>query len=101
MQDIKAQLAEELANTDWNSLIPHAKRNALIVVHESLDLVDVGVAIANDNVQLVQNWIDEQLIHKPSWDELGTWNTHPDREFSTLIVQPFVLVSAASMNNEQ
>jgi hypothetical protein len=54
----------------------------------------VGVAIAEDNVQSVQNWISELLIHKPSPDELNTWNGEPEKQFLTLIVQPFVLVRA-------
>jgi hypothetical protein len=94
MSDIINQLLEEQADTEWSSLIPHAKRDALIVVDSSLELVDVGVAVASDNVSLVQRWIDEQLIHKPSLAELSTWNDEPTKQFHTLIVQPFVLVSA-------
>ena len=40
MQDIKSQLAEELADIEWSDLVPHAQRDALIVVNESLNLVD-------------------------------------------------------------
>ena len=93
MSDIKAQLLEELADTDWSSLIPHAQRDALILVNPSLDLIEVGLAFANDNVPLVQRWISEQLICKPSAEELSAWNSQPTKKFSTLIVQPFVLVS--------
>ena len=93
MQDIKTQLTEELADIEWSSLIPHAQRDALIVVNESLNLVDVGVAIAVDNVSLVQEWIGRGLIRKPSSEQLGIWNGEPNKKFSTLIVQPFVLVS--------
>jgi hypothetical protein len=93
MSNIKAQLSEELADVEWSALIPHAQRDALIVVSPSLDLIEVGEAIANDNAPLVQEWIREQLIHKPSVDELSTWNAQPTKKFSTLIVQPFVLVT--------
>lgn len=92
MEDIKKQLNEEVDDTDWSSLIPHAQRDALIVVHEGLSLLDVGLAIANDDVMLVQNWISEQLIHKPSPEELTSWNIDPNQQFRTLIVQPFVLI---------
>jgi hypothetical protein len=46
MSDIQTQLATELAPMDWETLIPHAKRDAVIVVDEALDLLEVGVAIA-------------------------------------------------------
>ena len=95
MSDVKAQLTEQLAEVEWSDLIPHAQRDAVIVVNEELSIVDVGVAIANDNVMLVQQWIGQRLIHKPSFDELSDWNNQPDKKFSTLIVQPFVLVCAA------
>lgn len=91
--DVKNQLAEELAEIEWSVLIPHAQRDAIIVVNRSLSLIDVGVAFANDDVLSVQKWLAENLIHKPSASELSTWNLEPEQKFSALIVQPFVLIS--------
>nr|MBX2862649.1 DUF2288 domain-containing protein [Leptolyngbyaceae cyanobacterium MAG.088] len=57
------------------------------------DLVDVGVALTNDNVQSVQRWIGEQLIIKPTQDQLQTWGAMgPSNQLQSLIVQPYVLV---------
>ena len=95
MTEIRKQLNEELANVEWSSLIPHAKRDAVIVVEEGLDLLDVGVAIAKDDFVTVESWISEQLIHKPDANELMAWNSEPSKQFVTLIVQPFVVVQAA------
>ena len=92
MQDIEAQLAEELAPAPWQTLIPHAKRDALIVVSSQLSLLEVGLAIAQDNTLSVQHWISEQLICKPDSEQLTIWNKHPEQEFNTLIVQPYVLI---------
>ncbi|MBE9169819.1 DUF2288 family protein [Pleurocapsales cyanobacterium LEGE 06147] len=92
MPDIKAQLSEQLASVEWNLLIPHAQREAVIVVNEQLDLLDVAVAIAEDDSASVQAWIDRQLIHKPSFQNLSIWNNQPNKQFMTLIVQPFVIV---------
>jgi hypothetical protein len=93
MSNIKAQLTSELAATDWNDLKPHAQRDAIIIVDQSLNLVDVGVAIANDNTMLVQEWITGKLIYKPSVEELSFLNNNPQQQFNALIVQPFVLIS--------
>jgi hypothetical protein len=98
MSDLKAQLKEQLAQMEWNSLIPHAQRDALIVVNKDLDLVEVGFAIANDNTTVVQNWISEQLIQKPSSHQLSSWNNDLSKKFQTIIVQPFVLVSPVKNN---
>lgn len=92
MQDLRAELAETLDQAEWNWLSPHAKRNSLIVVAQELDLVDVGVAIANDNVPSVQRWISEQLLYKPSDFQVEVWNRNPTQRFNALIVQPYVLI---------
>jgi hypothetical protein len=94
MTDVKTQLIKDLAPMDWETLIPHAKRDAVIVVDGALDLVEVGVAIAEDNAAIVQNWLSELLLHKPSQEELNGWNAEPEKQFNTLIVQPFVLITA-------
>ncbi len=102
MQDLRAQLAETLDEAKWEWLIPHAKRDALVVVAEQLDLIDVGVAIAQDDVASVQNWISSSLIAKPSLDQLSDWNSDRTKRFNTLIVQPYVLVQQlAAAYNEQ
>jgi hypothetical protein len=92
MTDIASQLAQELAEVTWTDLIPHAKRDAIIVVTAGLDLVTVGTAIAQDEVLQVHRWIQEALIHKPLAEQLADWNQTPSCRFQTLIVQPYVLV---------
>jgi hypothetical protein len=94
MTSIEAQLAEERADIEWEALIPHSRRDSIIFVHEGLDLVQVGVAIAQDNTAQVEVWIAEQLIHKPTAQQLSQWNQAPTQQFSTLIVQPYVLISS-------
>lgn len=92
MEDIRAELEEMLDEAEWNWLQPHADRQALVVVGQELDLIEVGVAIASDNVQSVQHWMGEQLIYKPSPEQVADWNGNRSKRFNTLIVQPFVLV---------
>ena len=92
MEDIKNRLTQDLADVDWNDLKPHAQRDAVIVVNGNLNLLDVGVAIAQDDKIAVEHWITEQLISKPSNQQLSDWNINPTQLFKTLIVQPFVLV---------
>ena len=92
MQDLKAELAELVDEAEWEWLIPHAKRDALILVDQSLNLVDVGAALANDDVATVQQWISTQQIYKPSPEQLADWGQDQTRRFNALIVQPYVLV---------
>lgn len=76
----------------WQWLKPHATRDALVIVNPQLDLVEVGLALALDNVQLVQRWIGEALIAKPTPAQLQDWECDRTRQFTALIVQPYVLV---------
>jgi hypothetical protein len=90
--DLRAELTESLDEAEWEWLIPHVQRDAVIVVARELDLLDVAVAIANDNTSKVQIWIDEALLTKPSTTQIGEWNIERTKRFNTLILQPYVLV---------
>ncbi|WP_016949398.1 DUF2288 domain-containing protein [Anabaena sp. PCC 7108] len=92
MSDLRAELQKNIDEAEWDWLIPHVQRDAIIVVTNGLDLLDVGVAIAGDNIPSVQQWIDEQLIAKPTVDQIGEWNLNRTKRFNALIVEPYVLV---------
>jgi len=92
MSDIKEKLSQDVANTNWQDLLPHAKRDVLIVIANHLDIVEVSEAIALDKKDLVNNWITQKSIAKPSTEQLSNWNDNPQQEFVTSIVQPFVII---------
>ena len=92
MPGLKERLKKDVANISWKDLQPHAKRDAIIVVKEELDLPEVAVAIAEDNTASVQRWIGDRAIAKPSSQQLTAWNQTPEKLFITLIVQPFVVI---------
>ncbi len=92
MAELRAELAENLDEAEWEWLIPHVKRDSVLVVAKELNLVEVGIAIASDNLTSVQHWVSEQLIQKPSEMQLSNWNSDLQKRFNTLIVQPYVLI---------
>ena len=100
MEDIRTRLQENLDVAEWDWLVPHVKRDAVVVVTPELDLLDVGVAIASDNVSSVRRWISEALIYKPSAEQVSEWNQNRHKKFDALIVDPFVVVKEASSKNE-
>lgn len=95
MSDLRAELAENIDDAELNWLKPHIQRDVVVVVHPELDLVEVGVAIANDDTISVQHWISEQLLNKPSPEQIVNWNSDQKKRFQALIVQPYVLVKEA------
>ncbi len=94
MQDLRTELAQTLDEAEWNWLSPHARRDSLILVSPELNLLDVGVAIAKDDTIVVQRWIAEALIQKPTPLQLSDWNQDPTKRFTALIVQPYILIQA-------
>jgi hypothetical protein len=92
MSDFRQTLTESLDEATWEWLTPHAERDAVIIVAPQLDLVDVGLAIVQDQTQAVQHWIAEQLLVKPSLEQKITWESRSDDRFTALIVQPYVLI---------
>ena len=96
MQDLRAELAETLDEAEWEWLMPHAKRDAIVIVAPELNLLDVGVAIASVDKASVESWINQQQLSKPSPEQLSDWGNEPTRRFKALIVQPYVLVQLAA-----
>ena len=66
----------------------------VVAVEVVVVVLEVGVAIAQDDKKAVEHWITEQLISKPSNQQLSDWNINSTQLFKTLIVQPFVLVQS-------
>jgi hypothetical protein len=92
MADLRQELTELLDRATWEWLAPHADRDAVIIVAPQLALVDVGVAIVQDQSQSVQHWIAEALLVKPTIDQKVLWDKQNQQLFAALIVQPYVLI---------
>ena len=93
-QDLRQSLVELLDEAELDWLKIHLDRDVVIWVDQSLDLVDVGMAIAQDQANTVRRWIEEQFLIKPEPDRVAQWN--PDVRFKALIVQPYVLIQDLS-----
>lgn len=92
MPNLKERLEKDVANISWKDLQPHARRDAVIIVTQNLELSEVAVAIAEDNTVSVKDWIGNSAIAKPTAEQLTDWNQQPEKQFTALIVQPFVVV---------
>ncbi|RLA64916.1 MAG: DUF2288 domain-containing protein [Epsilonproteobacteria bacterium] len=93
MSDLRKQLNEDLDVATWDMLETHLKRGALVEVHESLELVDVGMAVAEDKADLIKDWMEKKLIKNIS-EEVGK-----DLKFKFLILSPYVLIQVLKENH--
>jgi hypothetical protein len=92
MSDLRQELTQSLDEAAWEWLAPHAERDAVILVAPTLNLVDVGIAIANNQTTSISHWIAEQLITKPTLQQQTQWTQTIELRFTALIVQPYVLI---------
>jgi hypothetical protein len=89
---MREKLAQSVGDVFWTDLRFHVARDAVIIVADELTLIDVGAALASNDVAAVDAWIQAGLLTKPTADDLSRWPLAPGARFSSLIIAPFVLV---------
>ncbi len=91
MSELRERLAEMVDVAEWSELTIHALSGRVVIVSGELALVDVGVALANDDKASFTRWIEDGLLYKPLEAEIDERN-RTERHYQALIVRPFVLV---------
>jgi hypothetical protein len=77
---------------EWEWIKPHLDRDAVIVVSPRLDLGDAGAKIAGDDTETVKIWLAQNVLAKPTAEQIAIWAREPHRRFKVLVVQPYVLI---------
>jgi len=88
---LRQKLALETASIGWRELEPHYARGVVVQVAESLDLVDVGLELIDDNKQQIQNWMSSGELGPVNTEEADSWH-HNQASVWALVVAPWVLV---------
>lgn len=91
MENLKEKLEGERERAKWVMLEEHNQRQALLIVSPDLDLLDVGVSVAKDEVTLVKEWLDSQKLKRPDEEMVKIYEEESDMEFDFIIIQPYVL----------
>lgn len=89
---LKEQLRAEIGTCLASDLMAHVKRGAVVVVDESLDLLEVACAVAEDNADRVAGWIKAEKLAPPSSQQVEAWEAAPESPCRSVVVQPYVLV---------
>lgn len=89
---VRETLAASMGPIEFSDLRAHLVRGAVIVVDDALDLLDVGVALAEDDKARVEPWIEKGLLGKPSLETIEAWSKEKGSPWTALVVQPFVLL---------
>jgi hypothetical protein len=73
----------------WEQLAPRLSR--LVVVGLNLDLLEVAMALTEDNSTVVHQWIADGGLYFPSSEQIAYWQAHPELTFKSLTIHPFIL----------
>ena len=98
MQDIqklieeeKAKIIAQTAKINWQELERFYAQGKLILVDESLDLVEVGYSISLDDATKVIEWMESGLLKKDFNDQAKEWADTNAKVWS-VVIKPWVLV---------
>ncbi|ANJ66546.1 hypothetical protein A9404_03375 [Halothiobacillus diazotrophicus] len=85
--------AGQTARIEWRELAPLFARGQVVLVDPALDLVDVAVAVADDNKSLVESWMQKAQFGLLDTKTAGTW-AEGHTPIWAVVVHPWVLAQA-------
>jgi hypothetical protein len=88
---LEQELCRETAKVKWAEIEPFFANGSLITVDNSLDLIQVAVAITEDNTANMQAWMTDKLVLNTS-DEMALNWQQSDISLWVVVVKPWVLV---------
>ena len=90
-QEMRDKLRGEIEVAGAEALLPHQRRNALLIVVPEVDILDVAKAIAADEAEILDVLMADNKVYKPSLGELADWCVDPELQLQYVILQPYVL----------
>ena len=91
IQEEKAKIVAQTAKIKWQELEKFYAQGKLILVNESLNIVDVGYAISMDDATKVIEWMETGLLKKDFNDLAKIWHDKNEEVWS-VVINPWVLV---------
>lgn len=93
IMSLKEELHAQKQFASWDMLRVNHEQNALILVDQSLDLIDVAFCVATDDAKSMKKWLDEILITRATKEQIAKWEIKPLQDIGEfIIIQPYVLL---------
>src|SRR5512133_1002345 len=86
------ELALSVDEIEWSCLRAHLLRGGLILIEDSLNLVETAATMARNDTATIEKLITMGKICKPSENQIQTWDCDKLKKFNMLIVSPYVLI---------
>ena len=91
IQEEKAKIVAETAMIHWKELEKFYAQGLLILVSDTLDLVEVAYAISQDEADQVTQWMDSGLLLRDFNQQAIEWEKE-NCEVWSVVIRPWVLV---------
>ena len=95
---LRAKLNAETGKLAWADLQRHFARGVVIKVAVGVDLVDVAVAVSNDDKAQVAAWMQAEQVQQASTQDAQTWHAQ-NSVFWAIVTAPWVLVQEIVVKN--
>jgi hypothetical protein len=88
---LRLKLNHETARMHWEELQRFFAAGLVVVVDNTLDLIEVAVAFTNDDRPAVEAWMGQQKVAKASDADAAAWLAQ-SAQLWTVVVRPWILV---------
>lgn len=97
--ELKKKFQGEIDQADWEMLAPHHERQTLFKVSRDLDIFDVAIDLAIDNVDEVKKYLESNQLTRLEDDEVLEYAKNKNKFFANfLVIQPYVIFQEYSSN---
>ncbi len=96
IQREKAKIVGETAKAPWKELERFYAQGILILVSDTLDLVEVGFAISSDNTKQVNQWMESSLLTR-QFDQLAIEWEKNNSDVWIVVIRPWILVQDSNI----
>jgi hypothetical protein len=100
VQEAKAKIVAETAVIAWKDLEKHYAQGKLILVSETLNLVDVGYSISLDDATKIIEWMEQGLLVKKFDNQAKAWHNE-NAEVWSVVIHPWVLVQTIKPSTDE
>lgn len=90
---LKAKLNQETARIAWPDLQRFFANGSALAVASDLDLLDVAVAMTQDQAEQIKGWLETNQLSPVSDQQAREWHEQ-NPPLWALVVKPWVLVQA-------
>lgn len=88
---LKAKLNQETAHITWPELQRFFANGSALAVHSDLDLLEVAVAMTQDQTEQIKGWLEAGQLGPVSDQQAREWHEH-NPPLWALVIKPWVLV---------